>query len=99
MSEPASVWSVALPADAEPPYDVFVEGRKLDPETEFTAEGRWIRITRPVRTPPPKLGFGGRILLSIGIGVYKDRIDTIDLRYRSGGEVRNATGLTVIPPQ
>ena len=99
MPEAAPVWSVALPADAEGPFEVFVEGKRLDPEREFTVDGRWLRITRPLRTPPPKLSLGGRILLSIGIGVYKDRIDTVDLRYRSGGEIRNATGLTAIPPQ
>jgi hypothetical protein len=98
VTEPTPVWSVALPADAEPPFDVFVEGRQLTAE-EFSVEGRWLRLTGPVRVPPPKLGLGGRILLSIGIGVYKDRVDTIDLRYRAGGEIRNATGLTVIPPQ
>lgn len=99
MSEPrAPVWNVALPAEAEPPFEVFVEGVQLTEGADFQVDGRWLRITRPLRAAPPRLGLGGRILLSIGIGVYKDRVDTVDVRYRVGGEARHVSGLPVIPP-
>lgn len=97
MSGPT--WNVALPADAGPPFDVFVNGATVVEGYDFTVDGRWLRFTRPLATRSPKLTMWGRALLAIGIGVYKDtRQDVVDIRYRSGGEVRHATRLPVVPP-
>ena len=97
MSEP--VWSVPLPADAEPPYEVYVNGEPKREGVDYTVEGRWVRFTTPLK-PKVETGLGRRIMLGIGIGVYGDlRADSVDISYRAGGTTRLATGLPVIPPQ
>lgn len=104
MSEPESatpgrVWSVALPEAAEPPYEVFVNSVQQASGSDYVVEGRWLRFGRPL-TPKPDLTGWQKLVLSLGIGVYKDlRADVIDLQYSAGGRVRSASGLTVIPPQ
>ena len=97
MSQP--VWSVALPPDAEPPYDVYVNGERRALGVDFTIEGRWVRFTTPLKPQPP-LGLGGRIMLGIGIGVYGDlKGDAVDVSFRRNGQTELASGLPIIPPQ
>lgn len=93
------VWSVPLPAEAEPPYEVYVNGRRCEEAVDYTVEGRWVRFTVPLK-PKIELGLGRRIMLGIGIGVYGDlKADTVDVSYRAGGATRLASGLPIIPPQ
>lgn len=93
------VWSVALPPDADPPYDVYVNGERRELGVDFTIEGRWVRFTTPL-TPQPPLGLGRRIMLAIGIGVYGDlKGDVVDVSFRRNGQIELATGLPIIPPQ
>ncbi len=95
MSEPT--WSIPLPAGAEPPVEVYINSVKLEPG-EFSVEGRWIRVRRRI-VPKPQMGFGRRLMLGIGIGVYGDlRADQVDISYRVGGQTRFETGVQVIPP-
>ncbi len=94
---PEPIWSVPLPADADGQVELFVNSVRVPPE-EYTVEGRWIRVRRPIRTPPP-LGFWRRFVLGIGIGVYGDlKGDQVDLQYRSGNEKRFVAHAQVIPP-
>ena len=96
MSRP--VWSVPLPADADPPYEVYVNGERRAPEVDYTIEGRWVRFTAPLR-PQPVLGLGRRIMLAIGIGVYGDlKGDVVDVSFRRNGRSELASGLPIIPP-
>lgn len=93
------VWSVALPAGAEPPYTVFVNGVQQREDEDFTVDGRWLRFRSPLKVRP-RLSPRQRIMLAIGIGVYGDlTADVVDIQYRARGEPRSATGLPVIPPQ
>lgn len=95
------VWSVALPEGAEPPLQVWVNGEPREEGVHFTVEGRWLRFTTPlVPKPREKKGFGRRMALLAGVGVYGDQqADVVDLRYHRGGRIQHATGLPVIPPQ
>jgi hypothetical protein len=96
MTQP--VWSVALPADAEPPLDVYVNGERRTPDSDYTVEGRWVRFTTPLKAQPP-LGLGRRIMLGMGIGVYGDlKGDVVDVSYRANGVSQLASGLPIIPP-
>ncbi len=96
MSE--EIWSVPLPADAEPPYKVLVNSIEI-PDDSWTADGRWIRIRRQVR-PQPKLGFWRKVTLGIGVGVYGDlRGDQVDIQYHVNGRLQLAANMTVVPPQ
>ena len=94
------VRSVALPADAVEPFEVFLNGAPLISGTDYTVDGRWLRLPREqvVRKGRKRLGLGGKLLLSAGIGVYGDLRDTVDLRYVVGGSTKNASGLPVLPP-
>ena len=93
------MWSVPLPAGAEPPYEVYVNGQPQREGVDYTIEGRWVRFTAPLK-PKVELGLGRRIMLGIGIGVYGDlRADAVDVSYRAGGTTHLASGLPIIPPQ
>lgn len=96
MSHP--VWSVPLPPDADPPYEVYVNGERRAPEVDYTVEGRWVRFTAPLN-PQPALGLGRRMMLAIGIGVYEDlKGDAVDVSFRRDGRSELASGLPIIPP-
>jgi len=100
MDDP--VWSVALPEGAEPPFQVWVNGAPREEGADYTVEGRWLRFTTPLvpATPRAKRGFGRRMAMLAGAGVYSDQqADVVDLRYHRAGTVQHATGLPVIPPQ
>lgn len=91
------VLAVALPAGAEPPFGVYVNGEELAEGVDFHVEDRTLRFVRPLRAQPP-LGAGRKLMLAIGIGVYGDlRGDQLDLRYHVGGVAHLATALPLIP--
>jgi hypothetical protein len=93
------VWSVPIPEGAERPFTVYVNGAPRTEGVDFTVEGRWLRFPSPL-TPKPKVGLRGKILLTIGIGVYGDlKADTVDLQYHVAGRPQLQTDLPVIPPQ
>ena len=97
-SPPVRVWSVPIPEGAGPPFTVYVNGAPRHQDADFTVEDRWIRFAQPLK-PVKKPGFGGKVMLSLGIGVYgEEKADTIDLQYHVDGKPRLATGLPVIPP-
>jgi len=85
------VHEVALPAGAGPPFRVYVNGEERMEGEGFSVEGGSLRFTPPLRAQPP-LGFGRKVLLGIGIGVYGDlKGDTLDLQYHAGGRARVVT--------
>ena len=93
MPPDTTVRAVPLPAGAEPPIRVFVNGEEWAEGTDFAVEGGTVRFHRHLKAQPP-LGLGRKIMLAIGIGVYGDlKGDTLDLGYRRGG----ATQVTPIP--
>lgn len=93
-----ATWSVPIPEGAERPFTVYVNGAPRNEGADFTVDGRWLRFSEPL-APKPKIGRGGKLLLGIGIGVYKDmKADTVDLQYHLGGRPQLATDLPVIPP-
>jgi hypothetical protein len=95
----APAWSVPLPADAEEVTGVYVNGEPRTEGVDFTVDGRWLRFRSRLVARPP-LGFGRRVMLFVGIGVYGDlKGDVVDVQYRSGGSTRLASNLPVIPPQ
>jgi hypothetical protein len=91
MATGADVHEVPLPAGAEPPFRVYVNGEERAQGTGFTVEGAALRFSPPLRAQPA-LGLGRKVLLGIGIGVYGDlKGDTLDLQYRVGGQTRVVT--------
>jgi hypothetical protein len=99
------VRSVLLPAGAEPPIRVYVNGEEWAEGTDFTVEGPVLRFSRALKAQP-KLGLGRSVMLAMGIGVYGDlKGDQLDIQYRSGSQSLSASiALTAgeaegIPPQ
>ena len=73
-----------LPAGAEPPIQVYVNGEEWTEGEDFVVDGATLRFRRPLRAQPP-LGFGRKVMLAIGIGVYGDlKGDKLDVQYRLG---------------
>jgi hypothetical protein len=88
-----TVHAIPLPAGAEPPIRVFVNGEEWSEGDDFTVEGPWVRFHRPLKAQPP-LGLRRKVMLAIGVGVYGDlRGDQLDLGYRLGG----TTKVTSVP--
>lgn len=86
-----TVRSVLLPAGAEPPIAVYVNGEQWSEGDDYAIEGPAIRFRRPLRARP-KLGFGRSVMLAIGIGVYGDlKGDKLDVIYRVGDQTRSAS--------
>ena len=91
MATGTDVHEVALPADAQPPIRVYVNGEELAEGERFVVDGHALRFAPPLHAQPP-LGWWRKVLLGIGIGVYGDlKGDTLDLQYRSAGQARVVT--------
>lgn len=85
------VRGVPLPAGAERPLRVYVNGEEVREGAGFTVVGDALVFDPPLRARP-RLGLGRSIMLALGIGVYGDlRGDTLDVQYHSGGVPRAAT--------
>ena len=99
MSE-TPTWNVALPEGAEPPFAVWVNGEPRHEGEHYTVEGRWLRFTTPLVPKIKKRGFGRKMVLLAGVGVYGDqKADVVDLQYYVGGRMQHATELPIIPPE
>lgn len=96
----APTWNVALPEGAEPPFMVWVNGEPREEGVHFTVEGRWLRFSTPLVPKVKKKGFGRKMALLSGVGVYGDqKADVVDLRYHVAGGMHHATELPIIPPE
>ena len=91
MAPDTTVRSILLPAGAEPPIRVYVNGEEWDPGTDFTVDGPYLRFNRGLRAQP-KLGFGRSVMLALGIGVYGDlKGDKLDIIYQVGDRPQSAS--------
>lgn len=87
----SEVHRVALPAGAEGPYRVFVNGEERREGEEWRVLDGTLVFTTPLR-PRPALGLGRTLMLAIGIGVYGDlRGDTLDLQHQAPEGLRVST--------
>jgi hypothetical protein len=91
MAESTQVHEVSLPAGAESPIRVYVNGEERSEGDGFVVDGQTLRFTPPLRAQPA-LNLGRKVLLGIGIGVYGDlRGDTLDVQYQAAGRPRTVT--------
>lgn len=88
MSDANRVESIPLPAGAEPPFRLYVNGEEWTEGRDFRVDGGRVHFARGLHAQPP-LGLGRKVMLAIGIGVYGDlKGDTLDLQYTVDGSVR-----------
>jgi hypothetical protein len=91
MSDENLVHAVALPAGAEPPIRVFVNGAQRTEGADYVVEDGVLRFTPPLRAQP-SLGLARKAMLAMGIGVYGDlKGDTLDVQYQRAGKPQSAS--------
>jgi hypothetical protein len=85
---------VKLPAGAQPPYTVFINGIEQSPGTYRIAGGE-IVFDRPI--VKEKVGTGRWLAMYLGLfGTYRKN-ETIDLQFTRGGKIELRSDLPVVP--
>jgi hypothetical protein len=85
---------VKLPAGAEAPFTVFINGIEQGKET-YRIEAGEITFDRPI--VKEKVGTGRWLAMYLGLfGTYR-KDETIDLQFSRGGKVELRSDLPVIP--
>ena len=94
----SDAWTVRLPAEAEEPFEVYVNGVRQTEGTDFNLIGRDLVFTRPLQKEGP-LGFMRWLSMFLGVaGTYRKN-DSVDVVYRRGGVRKVATDLDIVPPR
>jgi hypothetical protein len=85
---------VKLPAGAEPPFTVFINGVEQSRDL-YAIEGREIAFSRPIIKE--KVGTGRWLAMYLGLfGTYR-KDEKIDLQFSRDGKVQLVPDLPVIP--
>jgi len=87
---------VRLPADAHPPFEVYVNGVPQRQGEDYEVEGATLAFDRSLEKEG-KLGFWRWTSMLLGIaGTYRKN-DTVDVIYTRAGNKVVATGLAFVP--
>jgi hypothetical protein len=90
-------WTVPLPAEADEPFEVFVNGVLQKPGADYAVVGRSLRFTKPLAREG-RLGVIRWASMFLGIaGTYRKN-DSVDVVYEVEGRRTVAAGLEIIPP-
>jgi hypothetical protein len=90
-------WTVPLPAEVEPPFEVFVNGVRQEPGADYVLSGRELRFAKPLAREG-RLGPIRWLSMFLGIaGTYRKN-DSVDVVYEAGGRRTVVAGLPIIPP-
>jgi hypothetical protein len=85
---------VKLPAGAEPPFAVFINGVEQE-KGSYRIEAGEIVFNRPI--VKEKVGTGRWLAMYLGLfGTYRKN-ETIDLQFMKGGKVELRSDLPVVP--
>jgi hypothetical protein len=86
---------VELPAGAERPFTVFVNGIEQSEGVDYAIEGAEIVFSRPI--VKEKMGTGRWLAMYLGLfGTYR-KDETVDLQFRRDGKVQLRSDLAVVP--
>ena len=86
---------VKIPAGAEPPFTVFINGVEQSEGADYAVEGPEIVFTRPI--VKEKIGTGRWLAMYLGLfGTYR-KDETVDLQFRRAGKVELIPDLPVVP--
>lgn len=86
---------VRIPAGAEPPFTVFINGIEQSEGADYEVEFPEIVFTRPI--VKEKIGTSRWLAMYLGLwGTYRKN-ETVDLQYTSGGKVQLVSDLRVVP--
>ena len=90
-------WTVPLPADVTEPFEVFVNGVRQEPDSDYVLEAGVLRFRRPLAREG-QLGLLRWASMFFGVaGTYRKN-DSVDVVYDVGGRRTVASGLPIIPP-
>jgi hypothetical protein len=88
---------VKLPAGAEPPFTVFINGIEQSEDDDYSVEGSEIVFTRPI--VKEKMGTGRWLAMYLGLfGTYRKN-ETVDLQFQRDGKVQLLSDLPIVPYQ
>ena len=86
---------VKLPAGAEPPITVFINGVEQSEGSDYRIEGGEIVFSRPI--VKEKVGAGRWLAMYLGLfGTYRKN-ENVDVQFHRGGKVELRSELPVIP--
>lgn len=91
-------WRVPLPAGAEPPYRVFVNGVPQAEGDDYEVRGDTLFFERELKKEG-RIGFWRWTLMFFSImGTYRKN-DSVDVEYSHAGARRLAVGLDIVAPE
>ena len=90
-------WRVKLPAGAEPPIRVFVNGVPQAPGRDYDLVGRELHFDRPLEKE--RLSKGRWAAIFFGLWGSYGKNDSVDVHFNKGGRRIVATDLDIIPPE
>jgi hypothetical protein len=86
---------VKLPARAEPPFTVFVNGIEQSLGADYSIEAGEIVFTRPI--VKERVGAGRWLAMYLGLfGTYRKN-ETVDVQFSRDGRVQLSSDLAVVP--
>lgn len=86
---------VRIPAGAEPPFTVFINGVEQSEGEDYSVEGGEIAFNRPI--VKEKIGTSRWLAMYLGLwGTYRKN-ETIDLQFSRNGKTELLSDLAVIP--
>src|ERR687891_2593577 len=91
-------WIVPLPAEVTEPFEVFVNGVRQEPGSDYSVEAGALRFHRPLAREG-RLGLLRWASMFFGVaGTYRKN-DSVDVVYDAGGERRGAPPPPALPPR
>lgn len=86
---------VKIPAGAEPPFTVFINGVEQSEGEDYSIEGGEVVFSRPI--VKEKIGTSRWLAMYLGLwGTYRKN-ETVDLQYHREGKVKLVSDLPIIP--
>jgi hypothetical protein len=86
---------VRLPAGAEPPIQVFINGTEQREGADYTLRDREILFTRPLLKEKVSRGRWAAMYLGL-FGSYGEN-ETVDLHFKHGGKTRVVSDAEILP--
>ena len=85
-----------LPRGAQSPLKVYVNGIEQVEGRDYRLRGREIVFARPIVKEEKLSGLRWLSMLIGVVGTYRKN-ETVDIEYRSGGEVKLASDVQILP--
>lgn len=87
---------VRLPAGAEPPFTVYVNGVVQTEGADYEINESQIVFSRPILKEEKLSGLRWLSMLIGVVGTYRKH-ETVDIEYRVGGETKLSSDVAILP--